>query len=145
MRYWESRKTTTRKTRKSRTSQKRSIASGGSLKNAPFLRQFYQHQATISDGLQKFFFFLLLALLLYAFVLGDGGAIRILSLRKQQGELEQKIAELEHTTELLQSEIGHIENDPFYMEKLGRQYGYIYKGDKIYKIIPRTEGSESPE
>lgn len=142
MRYWESRKSAGRTSKKSRTTQKRLVASGGSLKNAPFLRQFYQHQATISDNLQKFFFFLILATLLYAFVLGDGGAIRIFSLKKQQSKLESEIAELERTAELLRSEISHLESDPFYMEQLGRQYGYTLKGEKIYKIIPRVDKNE---
>jgi cell division protein FtsB len=141
MRYWESSKRSIHATRKRRSASRLSIAAGGSLKNAPFLRQFYQHKAKISDGLQKFFFFLILALLLYAFVLGDSGAIRIFSLKQKQADLENDIAELERSTAILETEIDHLKHDPFYMEKLGRQYGYVYPGDKVYKLIPKTDNT----
>jgi cell division protein FtsB len=138
MRYWE-----THKPKKSSAggakrarAPKRSIASGGSIRQYPFLRRFYQHQAVISDGLQKFLFFLLMATLLYAFVLGDSGIIRIVTLEQDKSALEKELALLTSETEALQEAIDRVKNDPFMMEKLGRErYGYVYPGDKVYKLI----------
>jgi len=117
---------------------KKSIASGGSLKEYPFLRRFYQHQATIGVGLQKFLFLLAVATLLYAFVFGDAGAIKVLSLKKQHNELASQLATLELNTLALTDEIDGLKTDPFKMEKLGREmYGYAYPGDRVYKLIRR--------
>jgi len=117
------------------SSSKRSIASAGSLGHYPFLRKFYQHQAVISVGLQKFMFFLVIALLLYAFVVGDAGIIRIMTLRHDKAEIEQDLAGLGQSIEALEYRIERLENDPTAMEKLGRErYGFIYPGDRVYKI-----------
>jgi cell division protein FtsB len=145
MRYWESRRSNVRALKKPRRRQKHLIASAGSLKNAPFLRQFYQHQAEISDGLQKFFFFLILAALIYAFVLGDGGAVRIIGLKKRQSELQQSVSDLEHKAALLRSEIDHMKSDPFYLEELGRQYGYVREGETVYKLIPLVDQTKKSD
>ena len=141
MRYWESsRKRSPRTQRRARPSA-RSIASGGSVRQYPFLRKFYQHQTAIGEGFQKFIFFLILALLVYAFVLGDGGIIRITNLKGQKADLEDDVALVNTSIEQLQLEIDRLENDPFIMEKLGRErFGYIYPGDWVYKIIPSVEG-----
>jgi len=136
MRYWESptKKRATR--RKLSATQKRSIASSGSVRQYPFLRKFYQHQAVISVGLQKFIFFLVLATLLYAFVVGDAGIIRIVTLRGEKEKLESNITMLDEDIASLDTEIERLKNDPFAIEKLGRErYGYVYPGDRVYKII----------
>ncbi|MDH3217500.1 MAG: septum formation initiator family protein [Candidatus Krumholzibacteria bacterium] len=136
MRYWEPAKKARAAKRKTRTSSKRSIASSGSLREYPFLRKFYQHQAVISVGIQKFLFFLVIATLLYAFVFGDGGVIRIMTLRTQKADLEETLAMIDHDIESVTSEIERLQNDPSTMEKLGREkYGYVYPGDRVYKII----------
>jgi len=96
----------------------------------------------ISDGIVRFTFFLLIATLLYAFVIGEAGAIRLLSLKKTHTALEQEVAMLKSSTEDLAVEIDRAKSDPFVMEKLGRErYGYIYPGDRVYKIIrsPKTK------
>jgi cell division protein FtsB len=145
MRYWDTRTGKRPPRKRSGTKRKGSIASGGRLKNSPFLRKFYQHHAEISEGLQKFFFFLILATLIYTFVLGDGGAIRIFILKKKQAALEENLTSLRKQAALLERDIGLLETDPFFMEKLGREkYGYIRPGDKVYKIVPRS-GEETPE
>lgn len=115
-------------------SPKRTIAQGGSM--GPFLRRFYQHQAVVSDKLQKFIFFLVLASLLYAFVFGNAGAIRIVMLKQEKATLETKVAEVNGSIDAIESEIVRLKNDPLMMEKLGRErYGYVYPGDKVYRIV----------
>ena len=138
MRYWESgkpRRGSTSRSSSPRTA-KRSIASGGNLREYPFLRAFYEHQAGISDGLQKFLFFLAIATLLYVFVLGDAGAIRIMSLKKEKARLEADVAAASLDIKGLQDEIEGLNQNPLIMERLGRElYGYISPGDRVYKII----------
>jgi len=111
------------------------VASGGSV--GPFLRKFYRHQVVVSAPVQRFFLFLLLAGVIYAFVLGDGGAIRIVMLRHERSGLARSIAELNRNATLLENEIALLDSDPFYIEKTGRErYGYIREGEKVYKIVP---------
>ncbi len=111
------------------------VASGGSV--GPFLRKFYRHQVVVSAPVQRFFLFLLLAGVIYAFVLGDGGAIRIAILRHERASLNRSIVELHRNATLLENEIALLDSDPFYIEKTGRErYGYIRPGEKVYKIVP---------
>ncbi len=111
------------------------VTNGGSV--GPFLRKFYRHQVVVSAPVQRFFLFLVLAGLIYAFVLGDGGAIRIAMLRHERASLDRNIAELQHSAALLETEIARLESDPFYIEKTGRErYGYIQPGDRVYKLVP---------
>jgi cell division protein FtsB len=134
---WESPEPRTRRKPASRKAPaKGSIASGGNLREYPFLRRFYQHQVAISDGIQKFIFFLIMATLLYAFVFGDAGAIRIMSLKKEKSNLEQTLAMLDQDIASLEGQITRLKDDPDMMEKLGRErYGYIYPGDRVYRIV----------
>jgi cell division protein FtsB len=120
--------------------RRRSISSGGDLSHYPFLRQFYQHQAVISDGLQKFLFFLFIATLIYVFVLGDAGAIRIIALKKERAQLRTDVNSVQLDIARLQKEIDRLNNDSFLMEKLGRElYGYAAPGDKVIKLVPSKE------
>lgn len=138
MRYWESPKPKRRRGTAPRSTKpsKRSIASGGSVRQYPFLRRFYQHQAVVSAGIQKFIFFLVLATLLYAFVFGDAGAIRILTLKNDKADLENQVAALDYSMTSMQDQIGHLKDDPAIMEKLGRErYGYVYPGDHVYRLV----------
>jgi cell division protein FtsB len=122
---------------------KRSSASGsggsGGLRDNRFLRKFYRHQAEISDNAQKFLFFLVISTVLYVFVFGDAGAIRIMTLKHKKAKLEKEIATLEHNVETLKEEIDRLEDDPLAMEELGRDYGLIYPGDRVYKLIHPQE------
>jgi cell division protein FtsB len=123
---------------------KRSIISGGSLRDYPFLRRFYQHQAVISDGLQKFLFLLVIATLIYAFVLGDGGAIKILMLRHKTAELDKEIGRLQANLESLSFDIERLKDDPFYIEKVGREkLGLIKPGDEVIKLVPHDSESRA--
>lgn len=122
------------------TGSSNSIASGGSLKKYPFLRRFYRHQAVIGDRVTRFFLLLVLAGLVYAFVLGENGAIRIAMLRAERADLDQNIALLERNSEMLRSEIDRLEKDFDYIEKIGRErYGYVKRGEKVYKLVPGKE------
>jgi cell division protein FtsB len=117
------------------------VASGGSV--GPFLRKFYRHQIVVSAPVQRFFLFLILAGVIYAFVLGDGGAIRIAMLRHERMSLDRNIVELQHNAALLENEIALLDSDPFYIEKTGRErYGYIRPGERVYKIVPTDTKSK---
>ena len=114
------------------------VASGGSV--GPFLRKFYRHQIVVSAPIQRFFLFLILAGVIYAFILGDGGAIRIAMLRHERTSLDRNIVELQRNAALLENEIALLDSDPFYIEKTGRErYGYIRPGERVYKIVPTKE------
>jgi len=142
MKYWD----TPGRDRPSRPSDtavpRRPITSGGDLRRYPFLRTFYEHQSEIGGGLQKFFFFVVIATLLYVFVLGDAGALKIMSLKNEKARLEADIATVRLDTEGLQKQINLLKNDSFMMEKLGREfYGYVAPGDRVIKLVP-GEGEE---
>ena len=142
MRTWDSSSRKQPARRKPGRGGKRTISSGGSIKDYPFLRTFYQHQSVIGDGIVRFIFFLVIATLLYAFVIGEAGAIRLLTLKNTHATLETEVATLKAGNEELAAEIERAKTDPFMMEKLGRErYGYIYPGDKVYRIIrtPKTK------
>jgi cell division protein FtsB len=136
MRYWEPRKKKRAAKPRRAASPGNTIASTGSIRHYPFLRSFYQHQAVISVGVQKFIFFLVIATLLYAFVIGDAGLVRILTLRSEKSSIEQEIAMLDDRIASVEEEIDRLASDPFAMERLGRErYGFVYPGDRVYKII----------
>jgi cell division protein FtsB len=114
------------------------VASGGSV--GPFLRKFYRHEVVVSAPVQRFFLFLILAGVIYAFILGDGGAIRIAMLRHERTSLDRNITELQRNAALLESEIALLDSDPFFIEKTGRErYGYIRPGERVYKIVPNKD------
>lgn len=116
------------------------VASGGSV--GPFLRKFYRHEIVVSAPVQRFFLFLMLAGVIYAFVLGDGGAIRIAMLRHERTTRDRNITELQRNAALLENEIALLDSDPFYVEKTGRErYGYIRPGERVYKIVPANDRS----
>ena len=129
-----------RAARKPAAPTRRTVASGGTVKNYPFLRQFYRNQSRLSEPLQKLLFALLVAALLYVFVLGDGGAIRITQLRLERSGLEDNIAELQRNTEHFEHTIARLQKDDTYIEKIGRErYGYIKPGERVYRIIPLND------
>jgi cell division protein FtsB len=119
------------------TEGRQTIAAGGSVKNYPFLRQFYRHQTAIGDRLQRVLFFLMIAAFIYVFVLGDSGAIKIVQLRLERARLDDNIAELQHNSAQLEATIARLKTDDFYIEKIGREkFGYARPSDRVYKIIP---------
>lgn len=117
------------------------VTSTGSVR--PFLRRFYHNQVIVSAPVRRFLLFVLLAGVVYAFVLGDGGVIRIAMLRHERSLLDRRINELEHNATALETEIARLESDDFYIEKTGRErYGYIKPGDKVYKIVEPAKDTE---
>ena len=117
------------------------VASTGSVR--PFLRRVYHNQVVVSAPVRRFLLFVLLAGVIYAFVLGEGGVVRIAMLRHERSVLDRRINELEHNADVLQAEIARLESDEFYIEKTGRErYGYIKPGDKVYKIVEPARGAK---
>ena len=119
------------------------VTSTGSVR--PFLRRVYQNQVMVSAPVRRFLLFVLLAGIVYAFVLGDGGVIRIAMLRHERSSLDGRIRELDHNAAVLETEIARLDSDPFYIEKTGRErYGYIKPGDKVYRIVdPAADAKKS--
>jgi cell division protein FtsB len=110
------------------------VASSGSV--GPFLRRFYHNQVVVSPPVRRFLLFVLLAGVVYAFVLGDGGMIRIAMLRHERSGLDHRIRDLNHNAAVLETAIARLDSDPFYIEKTGRErYGYIKPGDRVYRIV----------
>lgn len=117
------------------------VTSTGSV--GPFLRRFYHHQVIVSAPVRRFLLFVLLAGIVYAFVLGDGGVIRIAMLRHERSTLDRHIRELDHNADILQTAIARLDSDPFYIEKTGRErYGYIKPGDRVYRIVEPSKGGQ---
>ena len=116
------------------------VTSTGSVR--PFLRRFYHNQVVVSAPVRRFLLFVLLAGVVYAFVLGDGGVIRIAMLRHERSSLDRRIRELDHNATVLDTELARLDSDPFYIEKTGRErYGYIKPGDKVYKIVEPSKAA----
>jgi cell division protein FtsB len=140
MRYWESENAKRSAQRHASEGRKHSIASSGSLRQYPFLRRFYQHQAVVGVRLQKFMFFVALATLLYAFVFGDAGVIHVVALKQQKAALQASVDAVDRDIASISGEIERLKSDPLAMEKLARErYGYIYPGDRVYKIVHPTK------
>jgi len=149
MRYWGEEKSGSPRggnmKRRSRGSQRsasprrpRPAAGGGVV--APFLRRVYRQGAATSGPVQRVLLLLVLAGLIYAFVLGDSGAIRIAMLRHERTDLERQVAELQANTERLRQEIARLESDPFYTEKAGRErFGYVMPDEKVYRIVAEED------
>jgi len=149
MRYWSGDKrkpsaagNMARRARDSRrgtsTQRKGSGGTGGPV--TPFLRRLYRHGAVTSGPVQRILLLLVTAGLIYAFVLGDSGAIRIMMLRSERADLERQVAELQANAERLRSEIARLESDPFYIEKVGRErFGYVKPDEKVYRIVTEQD------
>ena len=118
------------------------VASSGSVR--PFLRRFYHNQVVVSAPVRRFLLFALLAGVVYAFILGDGGIIRIAMLRHERATLDRRISELEQNADQLEAAITRLESDPFYIEKTGRErYGYIKPGDRVYRIVEPAKDAKN--
>jgi cell division protein FtsB len=106
----------------------------------PFLRRLYRQGAATSGPVQRLLLLLVLAGLIYAFVLGDSGAIRIAMLRSERADLERQVAELQDNAERLQREIARLESNAFYIEKAGRErFGYVMPDEKVYRIVAEED------
>jgi len=120
------------------------VTSSGSVR--PFLRRFYHNQVVVSAPVRRFLLFVLLAGVVYAFVLGDGGVIRIAMLRHERSSLDHRIRELDQNATALDTEIARLDSDPFYIEKTGRErYGYIKPGDRVYRIVEPAKDAKKPK
>jgi cell division protein FtsB len=117
------------------------VAGTGSVR--PFLRRFYHNQVVVSAPVRKFLLLALLASIMYAFVLGEGGAVRIAMLRHERSALDRRIGDLERNADILEAEIARLDSDEFFIEKTGRErYGYIKEGDRVYKIVEPAKVSK---
>ena len=88
--------------------------------------------------LRKAFWLFGLAVLLLVLFLP--GYTKLQELKDKNHDLEFKIRKLNMDNALLQQELGRIENDPVYQEKIVREkMGVVRKGEIPVKIVPRQK------
>ncbi len=86
---------------------------------------------------QAFWFFGVILFLLFLFL---PGYTKLQELRDKNRDLITKIRRLNVENALLQQELGRLENDPLYQEKVAREkMGAVRKGEIPIKIIPEKE------
>ena len=97
----------------------------------------------ISPGFVRALIIAVVVLIGLIFVAGDVGLWKLWVAQKQMKTLNEKIAELERTNELLSAEIGRLKGDAFTIEKVAREkYGYLKPGDRVYRIITLPENTD---
>jgi cell division protein FtsB len=80
------------------------------------------------------------SLLLFGFVLADGGLLSIAWRTVQVRHLEEQVVELEARSAALQREIELRRDDPATIERIAREeYGMIYPGETLIRIIRVSE------
>ena len=68
------------------------------------------------------------------------GYTKLQELKDKNQDLEVKMRKLNIENALLQQELGRIENDPVYQEKIMREkMGVVRKGEIPVKIVPRQK------
>jgi cell division protein FtsB/cell division protein DivIC len=66
--------------------------------------------------------------------------IKLQDLKQKNRDLEEKIKEIERENLVLREERENLKNNPFYIEKVGREkMGVVKKGEIIYKILSEEE------
>jgi len=139
VRIWADRRSSPRTRRRSRPS---SVVLGGTVRRYPFLRRFYQHRPEIGPGLQRALFYILVASLVYGFVLSDAGVVRTIELRRERDRLKRRLSTLERRQAAIDSAVEALRRDPFAIEKLGRErYGLIRPGEKVIQLVPLPDSS----
>jgi cell division protein FtsB len=84
--------------------------------------------------------FWLFGLAVFLLVIFLPGFTKLQELRDRSRDLEAKIRKLNVENALLQQELGRIENDPVYQEKIVRQkLGVVRKGEVPVKIVPKEK------
>lgn len=86
---------------------------------------------------QAFWFF---GIILFLLILFLPGYTKLQELRDKNRDLLIKIRRLNVENALLQQELGRLENDPLYQEKVAREkMGVVRKGEIPIKIIPEKK------
>ncbi len=137
MRYWGSSREGTRAPARpvSRRRSRAAVVSGGSA--GPFLRRFYRPAPALSDALLRIVLLLAAAGLIYAFVLGDGGLVRLAMLRAERDRAARRVVRLERVRDRLSEAAQALAADPLAIEKVGRErYGMIRPGETVVRFLP---------
>jgi len=94
-------------------------------------------------SIKRFLFLLLAVFMVYSFLSGPYGFLRLVSLFKEKQEVKLEIKELEAEIMDMEQRKEKLENDSFYLEKEAREkLGMARKDEKIYKFVDTTETSE---
>jgi len=84
--------------------------------------------------------FWLFGITVFLFILFLPGYTKLQELRDKNRDLEVKLKKLSIENALLQQELGRIENDPIYQEKIAREkMGVVRKGEIPIKIVPQEK------
>ena len=90
------------------------------------------------SGLRKAFWLFGVAILLLVLFLP--GYTKLQEIREKNIDLEKKIKKLAIENALLQQELGRVNNDPIYQEKIAREkMGVVRKGEIPIRIVPEEK------
>ena len=94
---------------------------------------------------------LVVAVTLLFIILNRHGLLRLYQLRAEQERLEAEITMLQEQAAELRQEMGSLENDLAYIERLAREkYRMVKRGEKVFRVMqnrqrpPRDEGEKLP-
>jgi cell division protein FtsB len=77
-----------------------------------------------------------------AFEAGEYSTLDWLKLRRQLGDEQRAVRELELQLDSLQRQAHALETDPVAQERAAReQFGMIRRGETLYRLVPRVEGA----
>jgi cell division protein FtsB len=90
----------------------------------------------ISPKVARIILLSIVTLVMYIFMFGDVGLLRIWKAQTELKTLSGRIAALEIDNERLGVQIERLRSDPFAIEKVAREkYGYLRPGERVYRII----------
>ncbi len=76
-------------------------------------------------------------------VFGDYGLLRIIELRRERRQLEEKIAHYKMKVRLLEIKKQKLLNDPFTIEKIARERCGLYKPGELIFIFEDADSNKS--
>ncbi len=73
------------------------------------------------------------------------GYRRLRFFKQRIAHLDSEISVLEEKNRNLMEEIEALKKDPFYLEKLARDMGFVKEGEVIYKVTEKEENNKVSE
>ena len=104
-----------------------------------FLRQ-HAKRVQHRKRLKRLFGMVCALLLLYGFVLSQGGLLPILRAKYELHQLQKNVAAMRSQKQILQKQIQLRSEDPDTLERMAREeYGMILPGEKVFRILEADE------
>ena len=89
---------------------------------------------------KKYLFFLLFIIGIIILFVNDFGVIKLVHLKKQKHNLEQKLESLNNQQFNLRQTIHKLQHDNEYIEKIARErYMMVVPGEKVYRIAEEKQ------